>query len=259
MRTELTLASSAWRPLGEKIASNAGFYSFPRCATLRDFVPREEKEKNGMSVTRLPTANAQIFPQTPSNLGPGSYEQMHTLADRVGKVDTFVESSLPHGQIDGKGNPHGDRVMDDSGEFTKTRPPVLEPRSGVGGMLQKNSTRGGSISKEFSVRAKNLSGVRNRDKRFRLMHPSTQDVSEDPPPAVGTYEPTVGKFAEHKVDPTGATSIKDKSWRYEFSVGGSTGCWRNRNTVGFWDMPRKQLMQYEKARASYDLVDLADS
>jgi hypothetical protein len=259
MRTELTLASSAFRPLGEKIASNAGFYSFPRSATLRDFQPREEKEKNGMSVTRLPSATAQIFPQTPTNLGPGSYEQMHTLADRVGKVDTFADSSLPHGQIDGQGNAHGDVVMDDNGGLTRARPPVLEPRSGVGGQLQKNSTRGGTITKEFSVRAKNMSGVRNRDKRFRLLQPSTQDVEEDPPPPVGTYEPTVGKIAEHKVDPTGANSIKDKSWRYEFSVGGSTGCWRNRNTVGFWTMPRKQLMQYEKARASYDLVDLADS
>merc|ERR1719440_941762 len=259
MRTELTLASSAFRPLGEKMASNAGFYSFPRTATLRDFQPRETGEKNGMSNTRLPAASAQIFPQTPSNVGPGSYEQMHTIADRVGKVDSFTDSPLPHGQIDGRGNPHGDVVMDESGELTKARPPVLEPRSGVGGQMQKNSTRGGSISKEFSVRARNLSGVRNRDKRFRDLHPSTQDIQADPPPAVGTYEPTQGKIAEHKVDPKGANSIKDKSWRYEFSVGGSTGCWRNRNTVGFWDMPRKQLMQYEKARASYDLVDLAES
>jgi Ca2+-binding EF-hand superfamily protein len=259
MRTELTLPSSAWRPLGEKMASNAGFYSFPRTATLRDFQPRDEKEKNGMSITRLPSATAQIFLQTPSNVGPGSYEQMHTLADRVGKVDTFTDSSLPHGHIDGQGNPHGDLVTDEYGELMKARPPVLQARSGVGGMMQKNSTRGGSISKEFAVRARNLSGVRNRDKRFRDLHPSLQDVQADPPPAVGTYEPTVGKIAEHKVDPTGANSIKDKSWRYEFSVGGSTGCWRNRNTVGFWDMPRKQLMQYEKARASYDLVDLAES
>jgi hypothetical protein len=226
---------------------------------LRDFVPRDQNEKNGMSFTRLPAATAQIFSQTPTNLGPGSYEQMHTLAERVSQVDTFTDSQLPHGQIDGKGNPHGDSVMDESGELTRARPPVLEARSGVGGMMQKNSTRGGTITKEFSVRAKNSSGVRNRDKRFRLMNPSTQDVEADPPPAVGTYEPTAGKLAEHKVDPTGSTSIKDKSWRYEFSVGGSTGCWRNRNTVGFWDMPRKQLMQYEKARASYDLVDLADS
>jgi hypothetical protein len=226
---------------------------------LRDFQPREPGEKNGMSFTRLPAATAQIFPQTPTNVGPGSYEQMHTIADRVGKVDSFTDSPLPHGQIDGMGNPHGDVVMDESGELMKALPPVLEARSGVGGQMQKNSTRGGSITKEFSVRAKNLSGVRNRDKRFRDLHPSTQDVQVDPPPPVGTYEPTAGKIAEHKVDMAGATSIKDKSWRYEFSVGGSTGCWRNRNTVGFWDMPRKQLMQYEKARASYDLVDLSTS
>jgi hypothetical protein len=189
MRTELTLASSAFRPLGEKMASNAGFYSFPRTATLRDFKPRDPDEKNGMSMTRLPAANAQIFPQTPTNVGPGSYKQMHTIADRVGSVDVFSDSQLPHGQIDGKGNAHGDIVMHESGEFKRSRPPVLQAGSGVGGQMQKNSTRGGSITKEFAVRARNLSGVRNRDKRFRDLHPSTQDVQADPPPPVGIAKP----------------------------------------------------------------------
>jgi len=207
-----------------------------------------------MSFTRLPAATAQIFPQTPTNVGPGSYETLDPLAARVAKSDTFPNSKLPHGNMDGEGNAYGDKVWDPhAGEYYHPRPAPLEPRTGNGGSLQTRSKSGGALTKQFSARARNLSGVRNRLKRFTMMHPSTQDVDNDPAPAVGTYEPTSGTIAEHKVDRMGASSMQDKSWRYNFAVGGSTGCWRNRNTVGFWDMPRKQLVQYEKSRATYDL------
>ena len=32
--------------------------------------------RNGMSMTRLPAANAQIFPQTPTNVGPPAFKKV---------------------------------------------------------------------------------------------------------------------------------------------------------------------------------------
>ena len=50
--------------------------------------------------------------------------------------------------------------------------------------------------------------VRNRERRFTLLQPSTQDISRDPPPAVGTYEPTVGAD-EHKVH-----RVRSAPWKH---------------------------------------------
>ena len=70
MRRDLTIASSAWRPLGERMASNAGFYSFPREATLRDFKP-DGSSTHKMHVGRLPGAvRALAF----EKLGPNDSE-----------------------------------------------------------------------------------------------------------------------------------------------------------------------------------------
>lgn len=259
MRRELTIASSAWRPLGEKVASSAQFYSFPRTHTQRDFQPDGDRGPTTLAVGRLPGAViAGFFPGTPANIGPGSYGTITGIdnagfAERVGKVSTFPSAKLPHGDIDRAGHAFGEKVQDpDTGEYVAARPQPLEAKTGVGGKLRGLSTLGGQITKSYTTRAPNTSGVRNRERRFTLLQPSTMDISRDPPPSVGTYEPTVGAD-EHKVNQTGAVTLKDQAWRYENAVAGSTACWRNRNHVGFWEMPRKQLQQYEKARATYDL------
>jgi len=96
----------------------------------------------------------------------------------------------------------------------------------------------------------------NRLERFTTMHPSTQDLERDPAPPVGTYDTGHNPEKAHistigeRVINTAATSMQDKALRYEKGVGGSTACWRTRSTLGFWNMPRKQLDAYEQARAT---------